>query len=205
MGSAKVAHLSHFVPRLEREDTMYFEAVETNRTKLWIINSMLELLWRKEYADITINMIADNAGLGRRTFYRHFETKDDAMKHITELLMDEFASNIVADDAHDMEGILTAYFVFWEQYIDVLLLMKKAHLLYFIEDDLPALILRVAQKVKHVPEDIPPETIRAEYEQYKYAFTIKLSSLWKATMVWCEDSPRKSPQEMAQVIVSLIR
>lgn len=100
MGSAKVAHLSHFVPRLEREDTMYFEAVEPNRTKLWIINSMLELLRRKEYADITINMIADNAGLGRRTFYRHFETKDDAMKHITELLMDEFASNIVADDAH---------------------------------------------------------------------------------------------------------
>ena len=44
---------------------MYFDAVEKNRTKLWIINSLLDLLKRKEYASITINMIADKAQLGR--------------------------------------------------------------------------------------------------------------------------------------------
>ena len=112
---------------------MYFEAVENNRTKLWIINSLLDLLKRKEYASITINMIADNAQLGRRTFYRHFDTKDEAMKHVTNLLMDEFANHIESNKAKGFEEILTAYFEFWEQYIDVLQLLKKAHLLYLLK------------------------------------------------------------------------
>lgn len=104
---------------------MYFEALEANRTKLWIVNSLLDLLKRKEYASITINMIADNAQLGRRTFYRHFDTKDEAMKYITELLMDAFAANVKTRNAQSYEEIIEAYFDFWEQYIDILLLLKK--------------------------------------------------------------------------------
>lgn len=198
-----MAHISYFVPHTGSENIMHFEAVETNRTKLWIINSLLELLKRKEYASITINMIADNAQLGRRTFYRHFDTKDEAMKYITELLMDEFATNIKDSNAKSFEGILVAYFEFWEQYIDVLLLLKKAHLLYFIEDNLPELIMSVAKKVKHIPEAIPLETLSKLYTKYNYEFTIKLSGLWKATIIWCEESPRKTPQEIAEIITSL--
>lgn len=183
---------------------MYFETVENNRTKLWIINSLLELLKRKEYASITINMIADNAQLGRRTFYRHFDTKDDAMKYITQLLMDEFAINIKVNNAKSFEEIIEAYFKFWEQYIDVLLLLKKAHLLYFIEDNLLELVMSVAKKVKHIPEGIPLETLCKLYAKYNYEFSIKLSGLWKATIIWCEESPRKSPQEMAKLITSLL-
>ena len=149
---------------------MYFEAIEKNRTKLWIINSLLDLLKRKEYASITINMIADNAQLGKRTFYRHFDTKDEAMKYITELLMDEFANHIKNHKARNLEHILTAYFEFWEQYIDILLLLKKVYLLYFIEDNLPELIIDVAKKIHHIPKVIPLDIVAQQYEKYKYEF-----------------------------------
>lgn len=184
---------------------MYFETVESNRTKLWIINSLLDLLKRKEYAAITINMIADNAQLGRRTFYRHFDTKDDAMKYITELLMTEFANNIKSNNAKSFEQILIAYFEFWEQYIDVLLLLKKAHLLYFIEDNFVELIIVAAKKSKHIPEVLPIEAMGNLYAKYNYEFNIKLSGLWKATILWCEESPRKSPQEMSEIITKLLK
>ncbi len=184
---------------------MYFETVEKNRTKLWIINSLLDLLKRKEYASITINMIADNAQLGRRTFYRHFDTKDEAMKYITELLMDEFTNHIKSNKAKGFEEILTAYFEFWEQYIDVLQLLKKAHLLYFIEDNLSELIMDVAKKIHHIPKVIPLEKAAQHYEKYKYEFTIKLAGLWRATIVWCDESPRKTPQEMAEIITKFLK
>lgn len=109
---------------------MYFESVEPNRTKLWIINSLLDLLERKEYASITINMIADNAQLGS---------------------------------------------------------------------------MSVAKKVKHFPDVIPLESLGKLYAKYNYEFTIKLSGLWKATILWCEESPRKSPQEMAEIITHLLK
>lgn len=184
---------------------MYFETVEKNRTKLWIINSLLDLLKRKEYASITINMIADNAQLGRRTFYRHFDTKDEAMKYITELLMAEFANHIKSNKAKGFEEILTAYFEFWEQYIDVLQLLNKAHLLYFIEDNLPQLIMDVAKKIHHIPKVIPLENVAMHYEKYKYEFAIKLSGLWRATIIWGEEAPRKSPQEMVAIITKFLK
>ena len=184
---------------------MYFEAVEKNRTKLWIINSLLDLLKRKEYTSITINMIADNAQLGRRTFYRHFDTKDEAIKYITELLMNEFANHIKSHNAKSLEQILTAYFEFWEQYIDVLLLLKKAHLLYFIEDNLTELIIYVAKNINHIPKVIPLEIVVQHYEKYKYEFAIKLSGLWRATIIWCEEVPRKPPQEMVEIITKFLK
>lgn len=183
---------------------MYFEGIEENQTRHWIINSLLELLERKEYCDITINMIVDHAGLGRRTFYRYFNAKDDAMKYITELLMDQFANTLISNDSHGMEEVAVAYFQFWEQYIDVLLLLKKAHVLYFIEDNFAELITHVAKKVKHIPENIPLEKLTKIYEKHNYEFSIKLTGFWKATIIWCEENPRKSPEEMAKIITKLL-
>lgn len=182
---------------------MYFENIEENQTKLLIINSLLKLLEKKYYASITINMIVDHANLGRRTFYRYFKTKDNAMEYITTLLMDEFADKIVKNHATDMETILIAYFRFWEQYIDILFLLKKAHLLYFIEENLELHIFRVAKKIKHVPENLSDETMQEYYGKYKYAFSMKLAGLWKSTIIWCEETPRKSPEEMAKLITDL--
>ena len=182
---------------------MYFEGIEKNQTKLWIINSLLELLERKEYHDITINMIVDHATLGRRTFYRYFKTKNDTMKYITERLMDQFADTVIRNDSHGIEEVTIAYFQFWEQYIDILLLLKKAHLLYFIEDNLKEIIIQVAKKVKHIPANFPAEKLAKLYEKHHYEFSIKLAGFWKATVIWCEENPRKSPEEMAKLITEL--
>lgn len=182
---------------------MYFEGIEENQTRLWIINSLLELLERKEYHDITINMIVDRASLGRRTFYRYFKTKDDAMKYITELLMDQFANIVIRNNSHGTEEFAIAYFQFLEQYIDILLLLKNAHLLYFIKDNLTELIIQVAKKVKHIPANLPLEKLGELYEKHHYEFSIKLAGFWKATIIWCEENPRKTPEEMAKLITEL--
>lgn len=183
---------------------MYFEGIEKNQTKLWIMNSLLTLLETKDYANITINMIVDHAGLGRRTFYRHFKTKDDTMKYITEVLMDQFAEKLLENHSSGMEEVAVAYFQFWENYIDVLLLLKKAHVLYFIEDNLTELIINVAKKVKHIPSGIPAEKLANLYAKHNFEFSIKLAGFWKATIIWCEENPRKSPEEMAKIITSLL-
>ena len=117
--------------------------------------------------------------------------------------MDQFANNVIRNNSHGIEEITIAYFQFWEQYIDVLLLLKKAHLLYFIEDNLTELIIQVAKKVKHIPANFPVEKLAKLYEKHHYEFSIKLAGFWKATVIWCEEKPRKSPEEMAKLITEL--
>lgn len=182
---------------------MYFEKIEENQTRLFIINSLLELLEKKDYSSITINMIVNRANLGRRTFYRYFKTKDNTIEYISELLMEQFAQTLISNHASSMETVTISYFQFWEQYIDVLLLLKKAHVLYFIEENFESLIISVAKKVVHIPDDISIENSVELYEKYNYEFSIKLAGFWKATILWSKETPRKTPEEMAKIITDL--
>jgi AcrR family transcriptional regulator len=178
---------------------------EDNTTKKWIIEALLKLLEYKEYRDITINQIVNKAGLGRRTFYRYFATKDEVIEYITKFLIDEFANTIIMNHAETQEAITKSYFEFWENYVELLQLLNKAHLLYFIEDYLPERIYDVAVKVGHIPSDISEEAVREQYEKYKYEFTIKLAGFWKATILWSTENPRKSPDEMSKLINAILK
>ena len=81
---------------------MYFK--ENNQTKRRIIESLYELLDKKNYHDITITRIVDKAELGRRTFYRYFNSKDEVIEYSTNLLMNEFADTIVLNHVETQEG-----------------------------------------------------------------------------------------------------
>ena len=85
--------------------------------------------------------------------------------------------------------------------------MNKAHLLYFIEENLLSLLYQVALNVRHVPQTIDQDTdnLLMFYEQYKYAFTIKLSGIWKATILWCSENPRRTPTEISKLINNILK
>lgn len=181
------------------------EIKEENRTKKWIIEALFALLKQRDYRDITVDQIVNKAGLGRRTFYRYFKSKDEVIAHTTKLLMDEFAAKIIANSADTLEAIARSYFEFWESYIDILLLLNKAHLLYFIEDHLLSLIYEAALKSGHVSAGISKEKLERQYEQYKYEFAFKLAGFWKVTILWCSESPRKRPEEMSKIIDAILK
>ncbi|WP_070043148.1 TetR/AcrR family transcriptional regulator [Robinsoniella peoriensis] len=178
---------------------------EENKTKKWIIDALFDLLRRKDYQDITISQIVNKAGLGRRTFYRYFKTKNEVIEYTTKLLMNEFANTIIINHAETQESIAKSYFEFWENHVDILMLMNKAHLLYFIEDHLLSLIYEVAKKVGHVPDHLDEEGLAEYYKRYKFAFAVKLAGFWKATVLWSEEEPRRSPEEMSRLINDILK
>lgn len=181
------------------------EIKENNQTKCWIIEAFWELLKHKEYHDITVSQIVNKAGLGRRTFYRYFKSKDETIEYTVKLLMNDFADKILKNDATTLETIIKSYFEFWNSNIDILILLNKAHLLYFIEDNLLFLMYNVAIKVGHVPQILSDDKKSKLYETYKYAFSIKLGGLWKATILWSSENPRKTPEEMSKLISNILK
>jgi AcrR family transcriptional regulator len=202
MAHRKVIQIFAFVPQM---GAVWMEILEENKTKKWIIEALFELLKYKEYQDITISQIVNKAGLGRRTFYRYFKTKDEVMEYTTNFLMNQFANTVMINHADTLATITKSYFEFWENYIDLLLLLNKAHLLYYIEDNLLELIYEVALKVGHIPLDMNYEDVMGKYNQYKYEFAFKLAGFWKVTLVWCSENPRKTPEEMSELIVSMVK
>lgn len=178
---------------------------EQNQTRKWIIAALFDLLQNRDYHAITIAQITDKAGLGRRTFYRYFQTKDEVIKYTTELLMDELALTFMENHVDSLYSVAVSYFQFWENYVDVLLLLEKARLLHFIEESLPSLIHKAAQKTGHYPQELSQEEIALIREQSKYEFAFKLAGFWSVTLVWCSEKNRKTPAEMATLIAEMLK
>ena len=185
---------------------------EANTTKAMIIEAFLKVLSKRNYHDITIAQIADKAQVGRRTFYRHFVDKEALIDYIVALLMDEFSrfllENIKPENhlhkEESTKAIAYSYFLFWEEYIDELLLLQEAKLAHVIGDNIEHYIYNVAKKIGHSNADLTKDQERMLYNKYKYAFSYRLAGYWKVTLLWSQESPRKTPQEMSQIIKEIM-
>ncbi|MCQ4085437.1 TetR/AcrR family transcriptional regulator [Saccharibacillus sp. JS10] len=59
------------------------------RTRNMLRDALIELLKEKSYDKITISNITERAGVNRKTFYLHYETKDHLLQKVTDQILDE--------------------------------------------------------------------------------------------------------------------
>ena len=180
---------------------MYFEGIEKNQTKLWIINSLLTLLERKDYATITINMIVDHAGLGRRTFYRHFKTKDEILHHCFKGCATQFSTYIAAHAPKDYREFCVVYFSFWNENMNMLTILNKSGIMYRFASEFESLVMMMSSQIGHDSKD-KSAALKAN-PKYKYHFAYRTAGFWHVTELWSQEEPRKSPEEMADIMMEI--
>ncbi len=177
---------------------------ERNKIAESIRIALLELLKKNDYETVFMTEIAKHAHVGRRTLYRYFPTKDDIMRYEADILMDDFARKVLEMQSASLGTTMLAWFTFCAEHLESLTLLKKAHLLYFIEDNLPNLIMEVALKTKDRGMDIDLDAaIAAAPISDMYEFYFELAGIWKLTVLWIDDPHKKSPEEMSQLIVKI--
>ena len=65
------------------------------RSKEAIASAMLEVMKIYSYDEITVTQITQEAGLSRKTFYRHFNDKEQVLKYLFDSLYQECVEEIV--------------------------------------------------------------------------------------------------------------
>ena len=75
---------------------MYKTTVPSNLSGC-IVQSLLLLLQDKSIEEISVKEIVEKAGVNRSTYYRHFGTKQDVVRHFYRLRLDEYLSCVSAD------------------------------------------------------------------------------------------------------------
>ncbi|MDO5293468.1 MAG: TetR/AcrR family transcriptional regulator [bacterium] len=173
------------------------------KTRQSIFDAFSVLLETKQYNQITIQEIIDQANIGRSTFYAHFETKDELLNTMCKDIFDHvFSATPEVEQTHDfsknpdslvaiIEHIL---FHIWDKRDDIRRILKSQSNSVFIgylEQYLNDTFLRYK---KNIRKDIP-----VEYAVYMlcggFADTVK----W-----WMSEKHEYRPDEVAAYYMKYI-
>lgn len=130
------------------------------KTRAAIRSAFIRLMQEKEYDAITVTDISEYAQINRKTFYAHYETRDELFAQmIREMFSDLFSTFMYAkpmpDDGIDEERLLrdvTRFFEKIEAYredINTLIGRKTMHMVFEIADE----IIREKLNTIHAPSD----------------------------------------------------
>lgn len=175
------------------------DTLPLNRAQKYFIDALLSLMKKKPYQDITVQELSEKAQYDRRTYYRYFDSKEDILRLYCSCILREMAVMMKYEKPLTVKSQITAYFAFWEKYIDFLRLLQKNNLLHFLGDEQDELLYyHVGLSVQ---SDIPQQLETAPAVS-RYAFYFTSGGLWNTLVYWIREEPRRTPEEIAAYILT---
>ena len=140
-------------------------------SKGYIVESLLILMGKKPFNEISIKEITAKAGVNRSTYYRNFTSKNEIIKYYFDNLHKEYYNNMKSDITTEQN--LYDLFNFYYKYKDELLLIHKNGLSHLILDSLNKLFKLTIKK----------QTYAEIYKAYFYA-----GGVFNSLLLWLSNS-----------------
>ena len=158
-------------------------AEEIERTKESLKDAMFALMKEKEYPSITMSEVAQKAGYGRATLYRHFQSKEDIIKFYFEknnaIFQDLKSITIRSKD--DFYEVIFRVFSTLKDNKEIVKLLISAHLEFMYLDFMNTALVRNFEQNGYIV---------SRYSPYYF-----MGSLFNVSMQWvqndCEESVRQ--------------
>ena len=185
-----------------KENSMRDTSTRMKQTKDSIAESLVSLIENNNYDEITIQEVASECNISRRTIYRHFRTKDEILSYSFRSCLIKLADYISLQDTKDLHKLCLTYFKFWEENMDRLLMMNDAGVLFSFGSEFDSLVSVIADRMLSRASSIPlsPE----EISMFRYKFAYETAGFWQITEIWSQEQPRRSAEEMAEIMVKIV-
>ena len=171
------------------------------QSKEWIVESFFDLLSIKPINIITISEIAENAGLDRRTVYRHFAAKVDIIEYYFKEVSNKYEEKLkekIKAESNSLPrefSVVRAFFEMCEENKEVLIILYEQNLLHLLlgifNNLFPALHYRFSTE----------EELKFENQDYFLAYNI--GGLWNLLVKWIEKRCIKTPEQMEEIVDQL--
>lgn len=160
-------------------------------TKQYITNALIKLMQTKEYSSISVSEITQKAGVGRVTYYRHFNSKEDIIIEYFNRNSQEFINDATIYFTKDEYlKTITKVFETFKSHKEFFILITRAHLEYIYLDYLNKMfVLNFTQQHKTKPVSFA----------YMYA-----GCLFNISMQWLKNDFKDSVEEISQSMYNFI-
>ena len=168
-----------------------------NKSRQWIVESLLSLMREKPYGEISVTEITGRAQLDRRTFYRHFNSKDEVLTLYMDIMFDEYQRDIAREEQLSLYVVFRTFFRFIKRHAAAVRLLQESNLSLHLLEKFNAVIIGLHNANKHRYEK------REDLPNYEYALYFNSGGAWNITMKWVADGARETPEEMARLVEGL--
>ena len=148
-----------------------------------ITDALVKLLRDKPMRDISICELCDLAGIGRASFYRNFESKEDILRAYIQTLFQEWADKDGENEQKSLDELLYAMFAHFENHRDFYELLHKRNLIYLLKDV--------------IIELCGPKPAHAKVEAYARAYVAYALYGW--IEVWFQRGMKETAEEIANM------
>ncbi|MGL5434730.1 MAG: TetR/AcrR family transcriptional regulator [Lachnospiraceae bacterium] len=167
------------------------------RSKEWLLDALLDLMQTKPFDEIAVKEIAETAQLDRRTFYRHFKSKEDILKYGIAKGVRDYHILHQENGINGIRDIAYAFFCVCEKYKDFFLLLHRQNLNHLFLTELnhifPEMHLRYHSR----------EEQQLPYFRSAYRLAYHIGGFWNIMNEWLEHGARRSPEELTEIVLAV--
>jgi len=165
-------------------------------SKRLIRQTLIFLMSKKKYDDITVKDICEKANLSRMTFYRNYSSKDDIFKEYTDERFQDFYFIISKDDVLNLDTFSIQLFEYLKKYQTQIEILRTANKEFMLLNQFRNYSSYLLAKFK----------LESKYNRVNKDLVLFLAGgLYSLLLSWLENKMKQSPQEMADLFVSLIK
>lgn len=153
------------------------------RAKDYITQSLLYLMKKEKFENITVTDISKKAGVNRITFYRNFNSKEEVLKCYLDSITDNFIkTSKILYTPDNFQSYIIYLFTHLERYKAIGILLYKSNMVHFLKDEFDRIFLAKAKNSN---------------ETYHYAFIS--GGLYNLYYYWIKNNFKENPQELANI------
>ncbi len=148
-----------------------------------LTDALLTLLRDYPLSDISVSSLCDTAGVGRASFYRNFETKEDILRLHLNHLFSEWTDVCGQSETMPLSTLIQSIFSHFEKHRDFYELLNRRNLIFLLKDVIIGLC--------------GPKPEHSNAEAYAKAFVAYTLYGW--IEVWFQRGMKESAKEMAKL------
>jgi len=165
------------------------------RSKIALTSALLRLLMKKEFIDIPVSEITEEAGLSRQTFYSNFAKREDILDYLITGLFERFASRL-AEDGLCRRNLIVDYLLFWDGSRKLLQLLFARKLSYMFQAKNREFFID--------PEHIPDSVFSAAEWQLPYIRASLAGVTYELLWLWLTDERGLSVDALSSLAENLL-
>ena len=165
-----------------------------------IQQALLSLMKKTPYAEITVKEILYEAKIARKTFYRNFISKDDALNSIVKIYIKNYEEGILNLTSEDLTDFFEFVFAFVEDNLAFFNILCKNKLVHIFFEELNASI-PVFHKKFCADCSFFNNLTQAQTE---YAIAFNIGAIWNIILKWTSDGMKIPKKKIISGIVKYL-